>query len=233
MTSRDLIETTQVSETWCADLTSVWSLRSVRNKENTHLSLWCLNSRVGLSWWDRVTLGEEQEVVDKRLHVLLHGSSWWWGDLVVLNTDWASWHLVETLMDDAEGLTELLHATQVTVVAVTVDTDRNVELDLVVCLVWLRFADIPWDTRTSQHNTGEGEVECVGGGNLTDALGTSDPDSVVGQELLSLVDAVTKLSGPLIDIIQETDWDVLVNSTRSDVCGVKTGSGDTLVELLW
>lgn len=232
VSSRDLVESSQVSETWCSDLTSVWSLRSIRNQEDTHLSLWRLDSRVRLSRWDGVTLCEEQEVVNKGLHVLLHRRSWWWRDLVVLNTDWASWHLVQALVDDAEGLTELFHAAEVTVVTVTIDTDWDVKLDLVVGVVWLGLADIPWDTGTAEHDTGEGEVEGVGGGDLSNALGAADPDTVVGQKLLGLVDAVTELGCPLVDVVKETNWDILVNSSWSDVGGVKTGSRDTLVELL-
>lgn len=218
-------------ETWSTDLASVWSLGSVTDKEDTHLSLWRLNGRVSLSWWDSVTLGEEQEVVNECLHVLLHGCSWWWRDLVVLNTDWAGWHLVQALVNDAEGLTELLHTAEVTVVAVTVNTDWNVELDLVVCVVWLGLADIPWNTGSTEHDSSEGHVEGVSCRNLTNTLGTADPDTVVGKKLLGLVDAVTELGGPLVDIIQKTNWDILVNTTWSDVGGVETSSGNTLVEL--
>ena len=135
-------------------------------------------------------------------------------------------------MNNAEGLTELLHAAEVTVVAVTVDADWDVELDLVIGVVWLGLADIPWYTGTAEHDTGEGEVERIGGGDLSNALGAADPDTVVGEKLLGLVNTVTELGGPLIDVVKETNWDILVDSSRSDVGGVKTSSRDSLVELL-
>lgn len=135
-------------------------------------------------------------------------------------------------MDDAKGLTELLHAAEVTVVTVTVDTDWDVELDLVVGVVWLRLTDIPWDSGSAEHDTSERKVEGVGGGDLSNALGAADPDTVVGQQLFGLVNAITELGGPLVDVVKETNWNILVNSSWSDVGGVETSSRDTLVELL-
>jgi hypothetical protein len=135
-------------------------------------------------------------------------------------------------VDDAEGLTEFLHTAEVTVVAVTVDTDRDVELDLVVCVVGLGLADIPWHTRTTKHNTRERVVESISGADDTDTLGTADPDTVVGQKLLGLIDAVAELCGPLVNIVKKTKGKILGNTTGTDVGGVKTGTRDTLVEFL-
>jgi len=131
-----------VGETGCANLAAVRPLGAVGDDEHTHLTLGGLDGAVGLSGRNCVALGVEQEVVDESLHVLLHGSTGRRGDLVVLDLDGASGHLVQALVDDAEGLTELLHTAEVTVVAVTVDTDGDVELDLVVCVVRLGLADI-------------------------------------------------------------------------------------------
>lgn len=67
-------------------------------------------------------------------------------DLVVLHFDGSGGHLVEALVDDSERLTELLHPTQVTIIAVAIDADGNVKLDLIVGIVWLRFTHIPRHT---------------------------------------------------------------------------------------
>jgi hypothetical protein len=171
-------------------------------------------------------------VVDEGFHVLLHGSTGWRGDFVVLDADRTSRHLVEALVDDAQGLAELLHTAQVTVVAVAVDTDRHVELDLAVRVIGGALADIPGNTRTTEHDTGEGEVESIGGRDDTDTTETVDPDTVVRQHLLGLVDTVTELGGPLVDIIEEANGNILMNTAGTDIGGVETGTRDSLIEFL-
>jgi hypothetical protein len=207
--ARHLVEAAQVGEAGCTDLAAVRPLGAVGDDEDTHLTLGGLDGAVCLTRRDSVTLGVEQEVVDESLHVLLHCGARRRGDLVVLNLDGTSGHLVQALVDDAERLAELLHAAEVTVVAVTVDTNGDVELDLVVGIIRLGLADIPRNTGSAEHDTGEGVVESVSGADDTNTLGTADPDTVVGQELLSLVNAVTELGGPLVDVIKKTDGKIL------------------------
>jgi hypothetical protein len=233
MTSRNLVEASQVSKAGSTDLASVRSLGTVRDDKDTHLTLGGLDGRVGLTRRNGVTLAVKQEMVNESLHVLLHGSTRRRGDLVVLDLDGSRGDLVQALEDDAQRLAELLHTAEVTVVAVTVDTNGHVELDLVVSIVRLGLADVPWDTRATKHDTSERVVESVSGGNNTNTLGTALPDTVVGQKLLGLVNAVTELGGPLVDIIQDTNGKILRNTTGTDVSSVETGTRYTLVELLW
>jgi hypothetical protein len=94
MASRNLVESSQVRETGCADLTAVWSFASVTHNIHSHLPFWRLDGRIRLSRWHSITLREEQEVVDQSLHVLLHRCTRWRGDLVVFNTNWSWGHLV-------------------------------------------------------------------------------------------------------------------------------------------
>ena len=209
VTTRHLVETTQVSETRSTNLAAVWALAAVGDKEHTHLTLRGLNGGVCLSRGNRVTLGEEQEVVNESLHVLLHGGARRRGDLVILNTNGTSGHLVQALVDDTEGLAEFLHTAKVTVVAVTVDTDGDVKLNLVVGIVGLRLADIVGNTGSTKHDTGETHVERIGGVNNSDTLGSGLPDTVVCEQLLGFVNAVTELSGPLVDVVKETNGDIL------------------------
>lgn len=232
VTTRNLVEAAQVGETGGANLAAVGPLGAVGDDEHTHLTLGGLDGAVGLSRRNCVTLGVEQEVVDESLHVLLHGSTGRRSDLVVLDLDGASGHLVQALVDNAERLTELLHTAEVTVVAVTVDTDRNVKLDLVVCVVGLGLADIPWHTRTTKHDTGEGVVQSISGADDTNTLGTADPDTVVGQKFLGLINAIAELCGPLVNIVKKTNGKILGNTTGANVGGVETGTRDTLVEFL-
>lgn len=49
----------EMGESWCSDLALVWSLGSVRDEVNSHLSLGRLDRGVGLTWRDGVSLGED------------------------------------------------------------------------------------------------------------------------------------------------------------------------------
>jgi hypothetical protein len=171
-------------------------------------------------------------VVNESLHVLLHGGARRRGDLVVLNTNGTSGHLVQALVDDTEGLAEFLHTAKVTVVAVTVDTDGDIELNLVIGVVRLGLTNIPWHTGTTEHDTSEAHVESITGVDNTDTLSTLLPDTVVCEKLLGLIDTVTELSGPLVDIVEQTQGNILRDTTGTDVGGVETSTGNTFIEFL-
>jgi hypothetical protein len=135
-------------------------------------------------------------------------------------------------MDDAQRLPEFLHSAEIPIIAVSVDADRNVEFYLVIGVVGLGLADVPGYTGAAEHDTGEGVVEGVGGGDDADPFGAPDPDPVVGEELLSLVNAVAELGRPLVDVVEEAEGEVLRDAAGADVGGVEAGAGDTLVEFL-
>jgi len=69
----------------------------LRNEVDSHLSLRGFDGRVSLAGWNGVALAEELEVVDERLHALLHRGTGWWHELVVVNADGTFGHLVQTL----------------------------------------------------------------------------------------------------------------------------------------
>lgn len=214
------------------DVHTVRPLASVTDNVHAHLTLWCLDDGICVAWWDDVSLGVQKEVVDKGLHVLLHGGTRRRGDLVVLDLDGAGRHLVDALVDDAEGLAELFHSAEVSVVAVAIDTDWHIELNLVIGVIGGGLANIPRNARSSKHDAREGEVESIGGGDDTDTTETVDPDTVVRQHFFGLVDTVAELGGPLVDVIEQADGDILRDATGSDICGVETGARDTLIEFL-
>ena len=232
MSSADVIETSQVSETRRSDVNTVRSLGTIADNVDTHLTLGGLNGRVGITRRDSVALGVEKEMVDQSLHVLLHGRARGRRDLVVLHANRTSGHLVQTLVDDAERLAELLHTAQISVVAVTVNTNRDIELDLVIRVIGSTLADVPRDTRSSEHNTREGEVQGISSRDGSDILQSLDPDTVVCKHLLGLVDSVTKLGRPLVDVVEQTNGDILMHTTGANICGVETRTRHTLVEFL-
>lgn len=228
----NVVKATQVSETRGANVASIGALATVTDNVDAHLALGGLNDRVRLAGGHGVTLCVEKEVVNEGLHVLLHGGARRGSDLVVLDADGAGGHLVEALVDDAQRLAELFHAAEIAVVAVAVGADGDVEFDLVIGIVGLALADIPRDTGTAQHDTSEGQVQSLGGRHNTDATQTLDPDSVVSKHLLSLVDSVAELRGPLVDVVEKANGQVLVDTAGADVGGVQASTGDTLIEFL-
>lgn len=231
--SRDVVKATQVCETGGTDVAAVWPLATVTDKIHSHLSLGSLDHGIRLTRWHGVTLGVKQEVVDQGLHVLLHGGTRGRGDLVVFDSYRSSGHVVQTLVDDTEGLAEFLHAAQVSVVAVTVDADWDIKFDLVICVVRLALSDIPRHTGTSKHDTGERKVESICSRHNTDTLQSVDPNTVVRQHLFSFVNTVAELGGPLVNVVEKAHGDILVNTTGADVCSVQTGTRYTFVEFLF
>lgn len=233
MATGDLVESSQVGKTRGTDLAAVRPLTAVTDQENSHLTLGGLDSRVGLARGNGVALGEQKEVVDEGFHVLLHSGTRGRGDLVVLDTNGAGRHLVQALVDDAKRLAELLHTAEVTVIAVTIDTNRDVELDLVISVIRLGLADIPWDTGSTEHDTSEAHVQSFSCGDNTDALGSELPNPVIREQFLGLVDTVTELGCPLVDVVKKTNGEILRHTTGTDVGSVKTGTGNSLVKFLF
>jgi len=232
MATSDMVKTAEMREAWSTNMHAVRPLAAIANHVHAHLALGGLDGGVGVTRWHSIALGEEQEVVNQCLHVLFHGSAGRRRNLVVLVPDGASWHLVEALVDDTQRLTELFHAAQVPVVAVAVDAHGYVELDLVVGVVGRGLAHVPGHSGAAEHDAREGEVEGIGRGDDTNALETVDPDAVIREHLLGFVDAVAELSRPLIDVVEQADGDVLVNTAGPDIGSVQTGTGDALVEFL-
>ena len=89
------------------------------------------------------------EVVDQRLHALLHGCSWGRNQLVVIHLDCAGRHLVQALystyafgllrghksaitylVNNAERLPELLNTAEIPVVAIAVLSNGDIEFNL-------------------------------------------------------------------------------------------------------
>jgi len=115
LTSHHEVSTSKVSETWGTNTAPVWPIRAItrwhafrtvdcqrsdfylRNEVDPHLSLRGFDGRVSFTGWDGVALAEELEVVDERLHALLHRGTGWRHKLVVVNADSAFSDFVQTL----------------------------------------------------------------------------------------------------------------------------------------
>lgn len=91
-------------------------------------------SRAGTSKADtpKVTWGRKEGLY---LHLCPLGRR----DFGIIHFDFSLGHLIEALQDDAQGLTHLLHAAQVAVVAVTPGADGDIKFHLVIDVVGLRL----------------------------------------------------------------------------------------------
>ena len=129
-------------------------------------------------------------------------------------------------------MSKLLHPAKIPIITVSILTNWNIKLDLVIGVIGLGLAYVPGDAGAAEHDPGEGIVEGVGRVDNADAFGAPNPDPVVGEELFGLVDAVTELGCPLVDVVEKTEGEVLRYAAGTDVRSVQSGAGHALVEFL-
>ena len=232
MASADLIHRAQVREARRADLAPVRPLAAITHDKHTHLALRRLDRTVSLSWWNSISFGIEEEVVNQRLHVLLHRRARRRHDLVILHLHGTRRHLIQALVNDPQTLPELLHPTQVPVIAISIHANRDVEFDFVVGVVGLGLADVPGYAGASEHDAREGVVKSVSSADDAYALGAPYPDPIVGKELLGLIDAVAELGCPLVDVVEQTEGKILADAAWTNVGSMEASARDSLVEFL-
>ncbi|KYQ47097.1 hypothetical protein ALC60_13843 [Trachymyrmex zeteki] len=91
-----------MSEAWRFNLAPIRFAAAIANKINAELALRCLDGGVRRSWWHLETLGEQLEVMYKRLHAALHLFSPRWHNLSVIASYFSLWHLIQALVDDTQ-----------------------------------------------------------------------------------------------------------------------------------
>ena len=116
-----------------------------------------LNSGIRFAFGHVKAFGEEFEMVDQLFHVGLHAFTARGSHFVVISDDraWVDAQPIDTLFDDAVGLAHFFDTYQIAVVAVTGFTDRDIEIHAVINVVGLMLAQVPSDTRTTQHRARE------------------------------------------------------------------------------
>jgi hypothetical protein len=136
-----------------AALEPIRLVRAVRHEPHPELTLGGFDRGVRFALGHRIPFGEQLEVMDQGFHVPLHVGTARRAHLVVVERHGAGIGAqpVDALAHDAVGLPHLLDAHEVTVVAVAVDADRNVEVHVGIDLVGLLLAQIPLHARATQH----------------------------------------------------------------------------------
>src|SRR5690606_8095556 len=149
----------QMREPRGAQLAAVRLVGAVRNEIDAELTLGRFNGGIYFAGGDPVALGIKLEVMDQSFHRLLHRGALRWNDLAVGRGDRADLFLAEqqfhALTHDTDGLAHLFHTDQIAIIAVAILADRNVELEFVVALIWLRLAHVPCRARTTNHHARE------------------------------------------------------------------------------
>ena len=140
-------------------------------------------------------------------------------------------HALEGLLDDAHRLAHLVHVHLVAVVDIAVRPDGNVEVDVAVGEVGRGLAQVPVDPGGAQHRPRLAERDRVLGGEQPDALRPCEPDRVLGEHRLVLVDRLRHHLAELAALREEAARDVLGESADLEVARVHARAGDELEEV--
>ena len=150
--------------------------------------------------------------MDQIFHIRLHAFARWRSHFVVVGDDRAGvgTQPSHALLDDAIGLAHLLHANQITIVAVTGLAHGHVKLDLVVSVVGLRFTQVPSNARAPQHRTGHAQIERALRRHHTDTDRALFPDAVVGQQGFVFVHTMRKTLSEVVNKVEQRATAVFV-----------------------
>src|SRR5687768_14144170 len=124
MPARHFIQRRKVGKTGRADFQAVWHIGAVRNQINAEFAFRVLDCRISFARRYVKAFGEKLEMMNQLFHILLHFNSRGRRYLVVIGYYRAGIlpQPVDTLFDDAVGLTEFLDPDQVAIVAIPVHT---------------------------------------------------------------------------------------------------------------
>src|SRR5690606_31776396 len=121
-----------------ANLAAVRLARAIGDEIDAELALRRLDTRVDLAGWHPMTFGVQLEVMDQSFHRTLHLGALRRNDLLVIGNVRARafWRtqLLARLLHDLYGFTHFEHADQITIIAVAVLADGDVEVELLVAL---------------------------------------------------------------------------------------------------
>ena len=215
-----------------AHLAAIRFVGAVGDQIDAELALGRLDIGVDLAGRRAEALGIELEVVDHRLHRALHLGAARRRDLVVLDHHRARRLSQQgaALAHDAQGLAHLLHAAEITVVAVAVDPQRDVEFQFVIDLVGLVAAQVPGDARAAQHHAGEAPGEGLLAGDDADIDVALLEDAVVGDQAAHVLEPARIGLAPSLDVVDQRRGQVLVDAAGAEIVGVQPGPAGALVE---
>jgi hypothetical protein len=159
-------------------------------------------------------------MVDQSLHRLIDASPGRWRDLAVIHPVVTFGHRVHDLFHDLERLPDLLDADPVAVVDVTSGAHRDLELVEVDPGVREGFAEVPPHPGGAQGGAGDRLGYGLFGRYDAYPLGSGDPDRVLSQQVVVLVDPARQ--------VVEDGGDIVLPS-RSQIRSHAAGPNEVVV----
>ena len=188
-----------------ADFQAIGLVGAVGNQVDAKLAFRVFDGSIHLTRRQAVTFREQFEMVDQRLHVVLHGCAPGRDQFVVVDDDRARVvaQPVHTLPDNGIGLAHLFHPHQIAIVTVSVLADRDGKIQLLVHFIGLFSAQVPLHPRTAQHGAGKTQRDGPFRFDHTDAHGALLPDAVIGEQGFIFINTRREMLGERGNKVQQ------------------------------
>merc|ERR1719328_736124 len=129
----------------------------------------------------------------------------------------SGWHLIETLLNDSQTLSHFRHPLQISVIAISIGSHRNIKVNQVIGIIGSSFSNVIFDSCASEHDSTASPVDGIFRGDDANIDGSLSPQSVVSHNILHFIESLTELGDKLIDIVQKTDGNILMSLSPSSV----------------
>jgi len=170
-------------------------------------------------------------VVDDRLHAgveLLAGRQ---RHLAVGSPHRAIGQILERLVDDAQALAHLLQPDEIARVGVALGHHRHFEIVVLVAAVGPRLAVVERDAAGAQHRAGDTQAVALLRRDLADPACPPQPDRILRDHALILVDAGGEGFQHVLDPLDEARRHVLPEAARPDVRDGEPRAADELEDV--
>src|SRR5690606_31024569 len=131
---------------------------------------------------------------------------------------------------DLHGFAHFEHADQITIIAVAVLADGDVEVELLVALVGLRLAQVPCRAGAAYHHAREPVVEAVLQLDDADVDVALLENTVVGQEAFDVIADLQERIAPVVDVVDQFGWQVLMHAADAEILRVHAAARGALIE---
>src|ERR1043165_1135517 len=142
-------------------------------------------------------LGDDEEVVDERVHVRLHRFAFGEDDLRRVGLGGAGAQTVERLPDELVRLDHLAHTDEIARPDIAAALYGNVEVAGLIARIRVDAADVDGHAAAAQGRPGQAPVNRVLRRDNADALRAALEDSVAGEQVVKLRDGLRKIFGEL------------------------------------
>src|SRR3989454_9980787 len=140
-----LFERLEIAKRRRPDLHPVWLVSAIRNQVEAELAARAFDEGVDIADRTLEAFTDEPEMVDDRLHALAELGTRRQGDLAVGSEPGAVRQVIDRLLQDSQALAHLRHPHPVPVVAISVRSDRHLEVVLLVAAVRKCLANVVID----------------------------------------------------------------------------------------